>query len=90
MNLEEQKDYGNALARVAAGRAGRAEDARIHNDVAALLYMQGDNEGAITGSARGGEGQPMDDQAHFTLGLCLLQAGHAGEAREDWSSGRWI
>ena len=82
MNLEEQKDYGNALAELRQAELVAPEDARIHNDVAALLYMQGDNEGAITEAREAVKVSPWMAQAHFTLGLCLLQAGRAGEAKE--------
>ncbi len=83
MNLEEQKDYVNALAQLRQAEQVAPEDARIHNDVAALLYMQGDNVSAIPEAREAVKVSPWMAQAHFTLGLCLLQAGHAGEAIEE-------
>ncbi len=80
LNLEDKKDYPGALDVLQQAEQVAPDDARIHNDLAAVLYLQGDNEGAIAEVRKALAISPWMTQAHFNLGAFLLQAGHADEA----------
>jgi len=80
LNLEDKKDNAGALAALRQAEAEAPDDARVHNDLAALLYMQADAEGAIAEARTALKISPWMAQAHFNLGVGLLQAGEASEA----------
>lgn len=80
LNLEDQKDYAGALTVMRQAEQVTPDDARIHNDLAAVLYLQGDNNGAIAEVREALKISPWMAQAHFNLGAFLLEQGQAGEA----------
>ena len=80
MNLEEQKDLGGALAQLHEAEQVSPDDGRIHNDLAAVLWLQGNHDEAIAEVREALRVSPWMAQAHFNLGAFLLDAGRAGEA----------
>ncbi|HKF49272.1 MAG TPA: tetratricopeptide repeat protein [Terracidiphilus sp.] len=80
LDLEDKKDYTNALGVLRQAEQVTPDDARVHNDLSAVLYLQGDNEGAITEVRKALEISPWMAQAHYNLGAFLLQQGKSAEA----------
>jgi tetratricopeptide (TPR) repeat protein len=80
MNLEEQKDLAGASAQLRQAEQVTPDDGRIHNDLAAVLWIQGDKDGAIGEVREALRISPWMAQAHFNLGAFLLDSGRAGEA----------
>jgi tetratricopeptide (TPR) repeat protein len=80
LNLEDKKDFAGALTVLRQAEQVTPDDARLHNDLAAVLYMQGDTDGAIGEVREALKISPWMAQAHFNLGAFLLNAGHADEA----------
>jgi tetratricopeptide (TPR) repeat protein len=80
LNLEDKKDYAGALAILRQAEQVAPDDGRIHNDLAAMLYLQGDSDGAIAEVREALKISPWMAQAHFNLGAFLLNAGQLTEA----------
>jgi tetratricopeptide (TPR) repeat protein len=80
LNLEDKKDYAGALAILRQAEQVAPDDGRIHNDLAAVLYLQGDSDGAIAEVREALKISPWMAQAHFNLGAFLLNAGRLTEA----------
>jgi tetratricopeptide (TPR) repeat protein len=80
MNLEDKKDYAGALVALREAEQAVPDDARIHNDLATVLYYLEDNDGAIAEVHEALRLSPWMVQAHFNLGAFLLHAGRTDEA----------
>ncbi|MGB6780430.1 MAG: tetratricopeptide repeat protein [Terracidiphilus sp.] len=80
LNLEDTKDYAGALTVLRQAEQVTPDDGRLHNDLAAVLWIQGDHDGAIAEVREALRISPWMAQAHFNLGAFLLDAGRTGEA----------
>ena len=80
LDLEDKKDFAGALAVLRQAEQVAPDDGRIHNDLAAVLYLQGGAEGAIAEVREALRISPWMAQAHFNLGAFLLNAGRVDEA----------
>lgn len=80
LNLEDSKDYPGAMAVLRQAEQVAPDDGRIHNDLGALLRIEGDHDGAIAEVRQALQVSPWMAQAHFNLGAFLLDGGRAPEA----------
>jgi tetratricopeptide (TPR) repeat protein len=80
MNLQEDRHYGEALEIWQKAVKLDPNDARIHNDLAANLYFQGDIPDAIQHLRVALRINPSLVESHYNLGAYLVQQGHPDQA----------
>jgi tetratricopeptide (TPR) repeat protein len=80
LDSEDAKDYAKAVSILEDATKVAPDDARLHNDLSAALYMRGENERAVVEARKALEMSPTMSQAHFNLGASLMQEGKYDEA----------
>jgi tetratricopeptide (TPR) repeat protein len=80
MDLEDKKGYEEALPVLRQAEEAMPEDARIHNDMATVLFYMERNDEAIAEVREAMRLSPSMVQAHFNLGAFLVHAGRLEEA----------
>jgi len=80
IDLEEKKEYDKALGVLQEAATLAPDDARVHSDLAADLYLEGKVADAIAQERDAVRINPMLVQAHYNLGAFLMQQGHPDQA----------
>jgi tetratricopeptide (TPR) repeat protein len=80
LDYEDRNDYTQAEAVLREAARVAPDDARIHNDLSAVLYLRGETDAAIGEAREALKISPWMAQAQFNLGAILLQEGKADEA----------
>ncbi len=80
LDLEDRKDYAGAAGVLTQAEQVTPDDARIHNDLATVYYLEGNVDNAIGEVHEALKISPWMPQGHFNLGTFLLQSGRPGEA----------
>ncbi|KAA6457533.1 tetratricopeptide repeat protein [Acidobacteria bacterium AB60] len=73
LDSEDAKDYSKAVTILEEAVKTAPDDARLHNDLSAALYMRGENDRAAEEARKALEMSPTMTQAHFNLGASLMQ-----------------
>lgn len=86
VKLEEAQDYAQAQSVLEDAVKVAPDDARLHSDLAAVLYMRGDNAHALEEARTALKLSPTMTQAHFNLGAGLLQQGKYDDAIREFEA----
>lgn len=81
LRLLEAGDARAAVVVLERARAAEPEKDSIRETLARAYYHVGRFRAACAEFTKAVEIDPVNDYAHFGLGLCLLRAGERGEAR---------
>jgi len=73
LDYEDSKDFEKAERVLEDAVKAAPDDARLHNDLAAVLYMRGETGRAIEEARTALRVNPSMAQAHFNLGATLMQ-----------------
>ena len=80
LDYEDAKDYAGARRVLEDAVRVAPDDARLHNDLSAALYLSGDMERAIEEARAALRVSPTMAQAHFNLSVTLMRQGRYDEA----------